>query len=214
MSDNKDKPQSQIISTDGFHAFGNLLDNTDEPIKHKKKQLLVRYYKKSVVKDLGEGVKSYIAITAHTTQYDVTVKAILSFTDFNLTHTVANAMIRAKLSEKGLHVDNIDLIDAGESKEAWIAQLKQRGFKMAMDNDGWVDVHRMFLGQGRKDYHFCDTDLKVGDRAVLGWYGEPEKNKYIEFTSISKGRLDSTQWNFRYLTGDEVDHAGENKDGE
>lgn len=119
MSDNKDKPQAQTISVDGFHAFGNPLDNTDAPIKHKKKQLPVKYYISDFENDPNDDCPELVQFTATTMQYDIMVSAILPAHHRDLIYVVANAMINAKLSAEGYHVDNIELVevDAGENKE-------------------------------------------------------------------------------------------------
>jgi len=117
MSDDKDKPQTQTTSVDGFHAFGNPLDNTDAPIKHRKKQLPIEYRTRNIENDLGDGGPDFVQVTAITMQYDIMVSAHLPVEHSDLLRIVANAMIYARLSDQGYQTDNIELVDAGENKE-------------------------------------------------------------------------------------------------
>lgn len=119
MSDNQDKPQTKTVSVGGFHGFGNPLDNNGEPIKHKKKQLPVKYYTRDIKNDLGDGLSDIIQITAITMQYDIMVNAALPVEHRDLLRIVADAMINARLNQKGYQTDNIELVDdyAGENKD-------------------------------------------------------------------------------------------------
>ena len=120
MSDNKDKPQTQTVSVDGFQAFSNPLDNNGEPIKHRKKQLSVKYYIRDIENDIDDDSPNFVQVTAVTMQYDVMVTALLPVHHRDLIYVVANAMIYARLSEKGYHTNNIELVDAhaGEDKDS------------------------------------------------------------------------------------------------
>lgn len=113
MSDNKDKPQTQTVSVDGFNAFAN----NGESIKHRKKQLPVEYRTRDIENDLGDGGSDFVQITAITMQYDIMVSAHLPVEHSDLLRVVANAMIYARLSDKKLETSNIELVDAGENKD-------------------------------------------------------------------------------------------------
>ena len=117
MSDNKDKPQNQTVSIDGFQAFSNPIDNNGEPIKHKKKQLPVKYYIRDIENDINDDSPDFVQVTAVTMQYDVMVTALLPVHHRDLIYVVANAMIYARLSKKGLEANNIELVEAGENNE-------------------------------------------------------------------------------------------------
>lgn len=138
MSDNKDKPQTQAVSVDGFHAFGNPLDNTDKPIKHRKKQLPVKYYTRDIENDLGDGGPDFVQITAITMQYDIMVSAHLPVEHSDLLRVVANAMIYARLSKKGLEANNIELVDAnaGENKPFSMSRNAKQAFDHALTTRG------------------------------------------------------------------------------
>lgn len=112
MSDNQDKPQTQTISVEGFKDCGT-------PIQHKKKQLPVKYYVRDIENDLGDGGPDLVQIEAIAMQYNVIVSAFLPVEDSDLLRFVADAMIRARLSKKGLQTNNIELVDvdAGEDKD-------------------------------------------------------------------------------------------------
>lgn len=158
MSDNKDKPQTQTVSVDGFHAFGNPLDNTDEPIKHRKKQLPVEYRTRNIENDLGDGGSDFVQITAITMQYDIMVSAHLPVEHSDLLRIVANAMIYARLSKKGLQTNNIELVDvdAGEEKEVKLSTgqtwtHKQKGYDVKITyinrRGGGIRVEEVATGQ-------------------------------------------------------------------
>lgn len=119
MSDNKDKPQDQTISVEGFHAFGNPIDNTDAPIKHRKKQLPVKYYSRKIENDIGEGFEDLIQITAVTVQYGISARVALPHKDVGSAYKAVNIILYDKLAAEGYHVDNIELVevDAVENKE-------------------------------------------------------------------------------------------------
>ena len=111
MSDNKDKPQTQTISVEGFK-------DCDTPIQHKKKQLPVKYYVRDIENDLDDDGPDLVQIEAITMQYDIRVGATLPEEFSDLVYIVADAMIHARLSKKGLQTNNIELVDvdAGEDK--------------------------------------------------------------------------------------------------
>lgn len=119
MSDNQDKPQTQTVSVDGFHGFGNPLDNNVEPIKHSKKQLPVKYYSRKIVNDIGEGFEDLIQITAITMQYGISARVALPYKDIESAYKAVNIILYDKLAAEGYHVDNIELVEvgAGENKD-------------------------------------------------------------------------------------------------
>ena len=158
MSDNQDKPQTQTISAEGFHAFANPLDNNGEPIKHRKKQLPVKYYVRDIENDLGDGGPDLVQIEAIAMQYNVIVSAYLPVEDSDLLRFVADAMIRARLSKKGLQTNNIELVDvdAGENKEVkpstgqtWTHKQKGYDVKITYINrrGGGIRVEEVATGQ-------------------------------------------------------------------
>lgn len=120
MSDNKDKPQAQTVFVDGFNAFGDPLDPPTTPIKHKKKQLPVKYYSRKIENAIGEGFENLIQITAVTVQYGISARvAIAPHKDIGSAYKAVNIILYDKLAAEGYHVDNIELVevDAGENKE-------------------------------------------------------------------------------------------------
>ncbi len=157
MSDNKDKPQTQTVSAEGFHAFANPLENNGQPIKHKKKQLPVEYRTRYIENDLGDGGPDFIQVTAITMQYDIMVSAHLPVEHSDLLHIVANAMIYARLSDKKLETGNIELVDvnAGKNKEVKLSTgqtwtHKQKGYDVKIDyvnRAGDVVVEEVATGQ-------------------------------------------------------------------
>lgn len=166
MSDNQDKPQTQTISAEGFHAFANPLENNGEPIKHRKKQLPVKYYISDIVNDPSDDCPELVQFTATTMQYDIMVSAILPVHHRDLIYIVADAMIHAQLSKKGLQANNIELVDvdAGENKEVKLSTgqnwtHKQKGYDVKIDyinRTGDVVVEEVATGQrdgfGRKAF--------------------------------------------------------------
>lgn len=119
MSDNKYNYRSKVASVYGAYAFGNPLDNNGEPVKHSKEQVPVKYYVRDIENDLGDGGPDLVQIEAIAMQYNVIVSAYLPVEHSDLLRLVADVMIRARLSKKGLQTNNIELVDvdAGEDKD-------------------------------------------------------------------------------------------------
>lgn len=74
------------------------------------------------------------------------------------------------------HWDDI-CTKAEQGEAAWIAELRNKGFKAAHPNDGWVN---------RKDneivlcYPQFNDGLKIGDTMMLGWPGDTERQRPIK----------------------------------
>lgn len=209
MSDNQDKPQTQTISAEGFHAFANPLEN--ESIKHRKKQLPVEYHTRNIRGD--DGSPDSIQIEAYTTQYGIKVEDNKPASEAKSIYEAANALIYAKLSQDPDKADNIELVNGSDTKEYWIYQLRMKGYKAAVRSDRLLDESKDVLGENELDYFFCDGNLEEGDRVVVGSYHNPDENKYTEITSKCRHQSGRDKWNFRYLEESEIE-AGKDKDSD
>ena len=94
----------------------------------------------------------------------------------------------------------VDKMKAEE--EQWIEDLRKQGFKAAHPNDGWVDRERKEV---HLQYPQFNDGVKQGDRIMLGWASQPDKNVAVVITAIrrSSGFSDMTYYGYKEENPDE-----------
>jgi hypothetical protein len=91
-----------------------------------------------------------------------------------------NAMEFCARGEASFMETWVKIVREGRDQEqAWIDELRARGFKAAHPNDGWVDRERSILT-------FCypqfDSGAGAGDLVMLGWASDPKSWRPVMLT--------------------------------
>lgn len=92
------------------------------------------------------------------------------------------------------HMQNYE-ISARKKLSKWIDELREKGYKAAHPNDGWVD-------REKKEIHFLypqfNDGVKIGSKVMLGW-DDNSHLRPIEIIGKRESLLGMIWWKFEDL---------------